>query len=279
MLSRHPSPSRAPLSPSGATRAPEDFWGHKLLMQTPSLIRLFESLCLASSHDVTVLLTGESGTGKTHHARLIHEQSRRRDHPFLIVACGAFSSQRLARELFGPAPGPCPGQDQPGKLALAGQGTVLLDEVDALGSEEQVRLLRLLQTGEYEPVGGGGTRRCRARILASSSRDLRAAVIEGRFREDLYCRLSELVLHLPPLRERPEDIAPLASDLAASFGHWLGKRPPALSPEALATLEAFPWPGNVRQLHNAIQQAVLASAGPEILVRHLPCLIREGASR
>jgi two-component system response regulator HydG len=274
-----PSLSRAPQSPDGDAHPPEDFWSRELLNHTPSLRRLLEPLTLASSHDLTVLLTGETGTGKTYHARLIHEQSRRQHHRLVIVPCGALSPRLLASELFGQVQGALPGTDgdQAGKLAIAGQGTVLLDEVDALGLEEQVKLLRVLQTGEYQPVGGSSMRLCQARIMAASNRDLKAAVLGGRFREDLYCRLSEVVLHLPPLRERTEDIAPLARSIVASFCHWLGKDPLALSPEALAALEAFRWPGNVRQLHNVIQQAVLASTGPELLRQHLPLPFREGA--
>ena len=279
MPRRRPPLSVAEPPSAEAEQPPEEFWGHKLLNHTPSLRPLLEPLSRASAHDGTVLLTGETGTGKTYHARLIHEQSRRKDHRLLIVPCGSLSPCLLAKELFGYAKGAFAGadRDQPGKLELAGPGTVLLDEVDGLGPEEQVRLLRVLQTGEYQPVGSSDTRRCQARIMASSNRDLGAAVAEGRFREDLHGRLSEVVLHLPPLRERPEDIAPLARSMAASFAHWLGKRPLTLSAGALAALKAFRWPGNVRQLQNAIQQAVLASPGPELLLRHLPLALRDCA--
>jgi DNA-binding NtrC family response regulator len=272
-MSLRPSPSCAPQSSA------EDFWGRTLLTHTPALRPLLEPLTRASCHDLTVLLTGETGTGKTYHARLIHEQSQRREHRLVIVPCGGLAPRLLAGELFGHVRGAIPVayRDEPGKLAFAGPGTVLLDEVDALGPEEQVKLLHVLQTGEYQPVGGSATRCCQARILASSNRDLKAAVIEGRFREDLYCRLSEVVLHLPPLRDRPEDVAPLARSILASFCHWLGKDPLALSPEARAALEEFPWPGNVRQLHNVIRQAVLASPGPALLRRHLPLPFREQA--
>jgi DNA-binding NtrC family response regulator len=272
-----PLTSRAPQSLKEDAPPPEDFWSRQLLQHTPSLRRLLEPLTLASSHDLAVLLTGETGTGKTYHARLLHEQSRRRDHPLVVVPCGAIAPRLLAAELFGHVQGARTGaeRDQPGKLALAGEGTILLDEVDALGSEEQVKLLRVLQTGEYQPVGGSDARRCQARILAASNHDLKAAVIGGKFREDLYCRLSEVVLHLPPLRERTEDIVPLARSILASFCHRLGKDPLPLSPEALAALEAYRWPGNVRQLHNVIQQAVLAGDGPELLRRHLPLPFRE----
>jgi DNA-binding NtrC family response regulator len=248
------------------------------LAQTPALAALAEPLALAAAHDVTVLLVGETGTGKTHLARLIHENSPRKEGRLLVIPCGALAPSLVESEFFGHAKGAFTGADRPaiGKFEAAGEGTVLLDEVDALGLEQQAKLLRVIETGEFEPVGSHETRHCRARIIAASNLDLEQAVAEGKFRQDLYYRLNVLALHLPPLRDRIQDIGPLARGLAARFADKFRKGLFGISREALALLESFPWPGNVRQLENVMQQAVLASAGAELLPQHLPPLVREG---
>jgi DNA-binding NtrC family response regulator len=252
-------------------------WVRELLRGTPSLGRLIEPLTQAAEDDLTVLLTGETGTGKTHLARLIHTHSRRQDHSLLVVSCGALSPRELASELFGHVRSAFPGadRDQPAKLATVGQGTLLLEEVDALGLEQQAQLLRVLETGEFEPIGSTLTRQCQARLMASSKLDLEKAVAQGRFRPDLYYRLRVLPLHLPPLRARPEDISPLTRSLVAHFGKELGKGPLSLDPAALTTLKAFPWPGNLRQLRNVVHQGVLACTGPELLKQDLPLPIQK----
>src|SRR5262249_13624257 len=195
-----------------------------LLAQTPSLTSITRALALAADHDVTVLLTGETGTGKTYLARFIHTFSTRKDHRFCAVPCGALSSALMASELFGHVRGAFTGADRAkeGRFAAAGRGTLLLDEIDALGLEEQAKLLRVLETGECEPVGSNETQHCRARIIAASNRDLDEATRQGTFREDLYYRLSVLTLHVPPLRERVEDIAPLVRGQVQRFGQKFG---------------------------------------------------------
>src|SRR5262249_18572848 len=150
-------------------------------------------------------------------------------------------------------------RDRAGKFAAAGAGTILLDEIDALGLEQQAGLLRVIETGEDEPVGSNETELCRARIVVASNRDLEEAVAGGLMRQDLYYRLNVISFHLPPLRERVEDIAPLVRGFAARFNTKFAKGLFDLHPEALAALEAFPWPGNIRQLENFVQQAVLLS--------------------
>src|SRR5262249_39896117 len=144
--------------------------------------------------------------------------------------------------------------------------------------EQQAKLLRVIETGEFEPVGSNDTRRCRARVIAASNVDLERAAERGGFRRDLFYRLNVLALYLPPLRERRGDVACLARDLAARFGERFGCGPVGVGAEALGLLEAFPWPGNVRQLENVVQQAVLLSDGPELLPRHLPALLRGGGA-
>jgi DNA-binding NtrC family response regulator len=246
---------------------------------TPSLALLAEEVAAASAHDVHVLLSGETGTGKTFLAALIHEFSPRRDYPLLVVPCGALSDSLFESELFGHVRGAFTGADRrkEGKLAAAGKGTLFLDEIDALGLAQQAKLLRVLETGEYEPVGSNETLLCQARIVAASNVDLEAAAMAGRFRSDLYYRLHGLALHLPPLRLRTEDIAPLTRAMAARFAAQFGKELFAVSPEAMAALEFFPWPGNIRQLQNVVQQAVLASHGPTLLFGDLPEAVRQSS--
>jgi two-component system, NtrC family, response regulator HydG len=249
----------------------------EVLSQTPSLEGLVEALAVAASHEVTVLLNGETGTGKTHLAHLIHFHSSRKDHPLLVVPCGALSQGLIESELFGHSKGAFTGadRDKVGKFEAAGRGTLLLDEIDTLGLEQQAKLLRVIETGAYEPVGSNTTRTCQARVIAASNWDLEAAMLEGKFRQDLYYRLNVLAFYLPPLRERVQDIGPLARGMAARFAERIGKEWRAISQEALEALVAFPWPGNIRQLDNVVQHAGLIGTGPELLREHLPPRVRD----
>ena len=245
---------------------------HLLSVHTPSLEPLAPALALAAGHDVPLLLTGETGTGKTSLARLIHDYSPRRRHRFCALSCGALAASLVESELFGHVKGAFTGADraQLGRFAAAGEGTLLLDEIDTLSLEQQTKLLRVIETGEFEPVGSNKTYHCRARLMAACNGDLELAVEEGKFRRDLYYRLNVLAFHLPPLRERAQDIAPLARALLYRCNQKFGKAVVHIHPEALATLQACSWPGNIRQLENVIQRAALASSGPELLPRHLP---------
>ena len=247
---------------------------------TPSLAALAPQLDLAAAHDVTVLIEGETGTGKSHLAKLIHDSSARSQGRFLVVACGALSGNLIASEFFGHAKGAFTGADGPkvGKFAAAGQGTLLLDEIDTLALDQQANLLRVIETGEFEPVGSNETQKCQARIVAATNWNLIDAVERGTFRRDLYYRLHVVTFHLPPLRERAGDIGPLVRGMASKYAARFGKRLTGIDPAALRAAERYPWPGNIRQLENVVQQAVLTSRGESLTLADLPGLAKQGGA-
>jgi two-component system response regulator HydG len=255
----------------------EDTLSRRLLALTPSLLPLADRIALGACHDVTVLINGETGTGKTYLAKLMHDYSPRRQHRFMAIPCGAISANLIESEFFGHVKGSFTGADRTkvGKFAAVGEGTLLLDEIDTLGLEQQATLLRVIETGEFEPVGSTETQRCQARLIVASNIDLEKAVALGKFRADLYFRLNVMSFHLPPLRERIRDIEPLARGMAVRFARKFTKEIYDIVPEALAALEAFAWPGNLRQLENVIQHAVLMCNHPELQLRHLPAAVQE----
>jgi DNA-binding NtrC family response regulator len=266
----------APHGPLGNdTGETETCWERDFLRSTPSLRNLLGTLIRTTADDLPVLLTGETGTGKTHLAQLIHEYSWRKAQPLVLVSCSALSPREQGKELFGDIQSPGIVSKSSGLFGKAGDGTLLLKEVDALGLEQQTQLARFLPTAKDEPVGSSQTRPHWPRVMASTRLNLMDAVAQGKFSSDLYDRLRGLSLHLPPLRERRGDIGPLVRELMAQFVQELGKGILSLDAAALATLEAFPWPGNLRQLRNVVHQAVLASPGPELLKWDLPLGVRE----
>jgi transcriptional regulator with GAF, ATPase, and Fis domain len=232
------------------------------------ILRLVENL---EQSEATVLLTGESGTGKEILARTIHAHSPRRNGAFVAVNCGALPGELLESELFGHVRGAFTGavRERAGRFELAAGGTLFLDEVGDVPLHLQVKLLRVLQERTYEPVGQSKSRSTDARIIAATNLDLRRAVQEGRFRDDLFYRLRVVPIEIPPLRERRADIEPIATHLLARVAARQG-RALRFSPEALRAVLDYPWPGNVRELENALEYAVAVCRGQTMLLEDLP---------
>ena len=241
--------------------------------------QLREQLLRVVPQDTTLLLTGETGTGKTRLARFIHELSPRRDEPFLIVDCGALSISLIESELFGHVRGAFTGadRDRPGKLAACGKGTLLLDEIDALPLPLQIKLLRAVDERVFEPVGANKVQPLRARLIAASNAPLEEEVSAGRFRADLYYRLNVVSFYLPPLRERRAAVACLARKFLDDFTARNRPDLQGLSDQALGALEGHHWPGNIRELRNVVERAAALCQGPELLACDLPASITSAA--
>lgn len=239
---------------------------------------MLQDLEVAARHNVTILLIGETGSGKTYLSKLIHEVSHRRKEPFLHVACGALPNELIESELFGHVKGSFTSAhaDKEGKFIAAGSGTILLDEIDVLGPEQQVKLLKVIETGEFEPVGSNQTFVSQARLVVASNLDLQPLVEQGRFRPDLYYRLNMLKFELPPLRSRKSDIMPLAKKFIQQLAAKHGISIVRIESSFFDALYNYPWPGNVRELENVIQRAVIYSREGILGVAHLPRHILAG---
>ncbi len=222
--------------------------------------------------EATVLVTGPPGTGKELVAHAIHANSARRDKPLVKVHVGALPESLFERELFGHVRGAFTDarEDRPGRFAVADGGTLFLDEIGTLGLAQQVKLLRVLQEGEFEPLGSTRTVSVDVRIVAATNVDLKAEVAAGRFREDLYYRLNVVEVRLPSLKERPEDIGHLALRFLSELARKNRKKVVGFTAEATAAMAAYPWPGNVRELENVIERAVILSRDEHIGLRELP---------
>lgn len=244
----------------------------EIVGNSPSLLDCLDVASRTASTDATVLIYGETGTGKELVAKAIHFLSRRREAPFITINCGAIPRELLESELFGHVKGSFTGalSHKKGKVEMANGGTILLDEIGEMPLELQVRILRLIQEKEIEKVGGVAPVRVDVRIIAATHRDLAAMVNQGTFREDLYYRLLVVPVHLPPLRERPGDVAELAQHFFHKFRAKYARNDLYLSPEIVSRFEQYDWPGNVRQLENALERIVLLAREKAISYQDLP---------
>jgi len=244
-----------------------------LIGESHALKQVLRDISQVAGTDTTVLIMGETGTGKELAARAIHTASRRHERPLVIVNCAAIPSTLIESEFFGHEPGAFTGatKKRDGRFALAHKGTIFLDEIGELPLDLQAKLLRVLQEGEFDPVGSSTTRRVDVRVLAATNRDLATAVKQGTFREDLYYRLNVFPIRLPPLRERGDDVVRLASLFAQRFAAKMGRTLAPLGAGDAHRLQAYSWPGNVRELQNVIERAVItAHNGTLNLDRALP---------
>jgi transcriptional regulator with GAF, ATPase, and Fis domain len=236
--------------------------------RSPGLLEVLRRIEQVACTDSTVLIQGETGTGKELVAKLIHEKSRRRNQPLVKLNVAAIPASLLESEIFGHEKGAFTGAiaRRVGRFEEAQHGTIFLDEVGELEPELQPKLLRLLQEREFQRLGGSQTQRCDVRLITATNRDLRALVETQGFRADLFYRLNVFPIQLPPLRERPEDIAPLARHFSMRLSRKLGKPPGTLSARTLARLEVYAWPGNIRELENVIERALVLWNGGDIEV-------------
>ena len=246
----------------------------------PRMLKVFEMIDSVADTRATVLVTGESGTGKSMIARAIHRRSGRAKGPFVEVACGALPETLLESELFGHVAGAFTGAtgDKMGKFLQADGGTIFLDEIGTASPAMQVKLLRVLQELKFEQVGGTKTFDVDVRVILATNEDLSQAVAEGRFRQDLYYRINVINIELPPLRTRPSDIPMLAHSFLEQVREDSRRQVTGFADDALAALERYHWPGNVRELQNVVERAVLLGKGPTITLADLPTEVRGSGS-
>ncbi|MBL7715229.1 MAG: sigma-54-dependent Fis family transcriptional regulator [Bdellovibrionales bacterium] len=251
-----------------------------LIGKSAKIIEIYKTLARAALSQSNVLVTGESGTGKELVARAIHENSQRRQKPFVAVNCGALAENLLESELFGHVRGAFTGatHDKKGLFEEANGGTLFLDEIGDVSAPLQIKLLRVLQEGEMKPVGSNETRRVDVRLIAATHRDLGALVSQEKFREDLYYRLKVIEISIPPLRERKEDIPQLVEVFLIRYSEKNGKQISHVSDEAMKYLNGYSWPGNVRELEHSIERAVALTKTSVLYPEDLPLEIREPSS-
>jgi DNA-binding NtrC family response regulator len=242
----------------------EEFNHYGIVGRSRAMQEVLKKAELVAESRSTVLVTGETGTGKELVARAIHDRSAQRARPLIKVNCAAIPDQLLESELFGYVRGAFTGAltTKKGKFALADGGTIFLDEIGTMVPALQAKLLRVLQEREFEPLGSERTERVDVRVIAATNRDLRQMVADGKFQEDLYYRLAVIPIDIPPLRERREDIAVLAEHFVRKHAQRVGRRFDRIDPAVVATLERYEWPGNVRELENTVERAVVLSRGP-----------------
>jgi two-component system response regulator HydG len=262
---------RAPRRPVARQRADESDLFREIVAQSAAMRQVTELARLSATTDYTVLILGESGTGKDLLARAIHAHSRRCTGPLVVVNSARLSSGVEDSELFGHARGAFTGalQETSGLVAAAHRGTLFLDEIGELAPTSQAKMLRCLETGEVRRVGDTHAHEVDIRLIAATNRDLRREIEAGTFREDLYYRLAIITIYIPPLRERPEDIPLLADRFLQQIGEGMG-REPRIAQAALDLLVRFPWPGNARQLDSCLRHAALLAGDAPIAEEHLP---------
>jgi transcriptional regulator with GAF, ATPase, and Fis domain len=242
------------------------FNGYGIVGRSRAIADVIRRIELVSSTRSTVLITGETGTGKELVARAVHQCSAQRTMPFVKVNCAAIPEALLESELFGHVKGAFTGATgaRRGKFALADRGSIFLDEIGTMAATLQAKLLRVLQEREIEPLGGERTERVDVRVIAATNRDLRQLVHDGRFQDDLYYRLQVVPIAIPPLRDRSEDIPMLAEYFVVKHAARSGRSVHAIEDGAMSSLQEYPWPGNVRELENAIERAVVLTTGSTI---------------
>jgi DNA-binding NtrC family response regulator len=253
------------------------FGMENIVGRDPRMLRIFDIIDSIADTKATVLVTGESGTGKSMIARAIHRRSSRRNGPFVEIACGALPESLLESELFGHVAGAFTGAigDKKGKFLQADGGTIFLDEISTASPSMQVKLLRVLQEFEFEPVGGIKTLRVNSRVILATNDDLTKSVAEGRFRQDLFYRINVINIELPPLRERITDIPALAHHFLETVCADAGKKMAGFSEDAMSALRAYAWPGNVRELQNVVERAVLLGRGTLVTLEDLPSRVTD----
>ena len=275
---RHPPDGLEPIAESEHDRT------YGMVGTSEAMLEVYEMVARVAPTTSTVLIQGETGTGKELIARAIHSTSRRGEHPFVTVDCSALAESLLESELFGHVKGAFTGAqtDKRGLIETAGGGTCFLDEIGEISACVQAKLLRVLQEREVRRVGGTDSVKVDVRVIAATNKELPTLVADGRFREDLFYRLSVVTIVLPPLRERREDIPVLAGHFLQAFRDVNAQAPRSISPEALALLVAYDWPGNVRELQHAIERVAALTTNPVLLPAGLPPklvgAVREAAS-
>jgi len=265
--------------PAVFDQAADDTTSDRIVGRSAAMQEVYKAIGRVAAQDVNVLITGESGTGKELVARAIYQHSKRADKPFMAINCAAIPEGLLESELFGHERGAFTGADRQrvGKFEQANGGTVFLDEVGDMAPATQAKILRLLQQQQFERVGSGQTITVDVRVIAATNRNLAEMTATGAFREDLLYRLNGFTIHLPPLRDRREDLPLLVEHFLKLAGRKLGKSVRAVAPEAVRLLEAHPWPGNVRELQSAVRFAVVQAVGEVVTPECLPRSVRGAA--
>ncbi|MBA4105034.1 MAG: Fis family transcriptional regulator [Pirellula sp.] len=250
--------------------------GQRIVGHSPAIQEVFKAIGRVALQDITVLIQGESGSGKELIAEAIREHSARAEGPFLTINCAAIPETILESELFGHERGAFTGAERQriGKFEQVAGGTLFLDEIGDMSAASQAKVLRLLQDGSFQRVGGNETLRANVRVIAATNRNLDEMVAEGTFREDLYYRLREFVIEAPPLRDRIDDLEPLVAHFVATFNRELGRQVRVVTPEAMRRLEMHSWPGNVRELQTVVRYALLHAVGDTVTSGSLPPAVR-----